>query len=135
MIKPAGIRAALVAAIPSFSANPDKLTVFIDQGSIAATGTASLSFEYRYVCNVLVMDFAGNADDVFIALVAWVRENQPDLVTNVDERTNGITYEIDILDNATADVSIRLLLTESVVVSVDDAGRRLVTHVDDSADT
>ncbi|HWX12869.1 MAG TPA: phage tail protein [Trinickia sp.] len=133
MIKPASVRAALVAAIPSLAAEPDKLTVFIDQGSIAATGTRSLSFEYRYVCHVLVLDFAGEADDVFIALVEWARKHQPDLVTSIDERSNGITYEIDILDNATADVSVKLHLTESVVVSIGADGTRAVTHVDDSA--
>lgn len=134
MIKPASLRAALVAAIPSLRINPDALTVFIDRGSIAATGSHTLSFEYRYVCNALLLDFAGEADDVFIALVAWVRENQPDLVTNLDERANGITYEIDILSNATVDISIKLALTESVVVSVDTEGKRTVTHVNDAAE-
>ncbi|MFL9888968.1 phage tail protein [Paraburkholderia agricolaris] len=134
MIKPASLRAALVAAIPSLKVNPDALTVFIDRGSIAATGAHSLSFEYSYVCNALLLDFAGEADDVFIALVAWVRENQPDLVTNLDERANGITYEIDILNNATVDISIKLTLTESVVVSVDPDGKRTVTHVNDAAE-
>lgn len=134
MIKPASLRAALVAAIPSLKVNPDALTVFIDRGSIAATGGRSLSFEYRYLCNALLLDFAGEADDVFIALVAWVRENQPDLVTNLDERANGITYEIDILSNSTVDISIKLTLTESVVVSVDADGKRTVTHVDDAAE-
>ncbi|MFL9898547.1 phage tail protein [Paraburkholderia fungorum] len=134
MIKPASLRAALVAAISSLKINPDALTVFIDRGSIAATGSRSLSFEYRYVCNALLLDFAGEADDVFIALVAWVRENQPDLVTNADERANGITYEIDILSNATVDISIKLTLTESVVVSIDGEGKRTVTHVDDAAE-
>jgi hypothetical protein len=132
MIKPASLRAALAAAIPSLTADPDKLSVFIDQGSIVATGTASLSFEYRYVCNVLMLDFTGDSDDLFIALVEWVRAYQPDLATNLDERSNGITYEIDILDNASADVSIKLQLTESVVVSADADGKRTVTHVDDS---
>lgn len=135
MIKPASLRAALVAAIDSLAANPDKLTVFIDQGSIAATGTRSLSFEYRYTCNVLLMDFAGDADNIFIAIVEWVRQNQPDLVTNVDERSNGITYEIDILNNATVDVSIKLQLTESIAVSTGADGTRTVEHVDDSAES
>lgn len=132
MIKPASLRSAIAAAVPSLDANPDKLTVFIDQGTIAATGSKGLSFEYRYVCNVLLLDFAGDSDDLFIALLDWVRHNQPDLVLNYDERSNGIAYEIDILDNATADVSIKLQLTESVVVTVDADGKRTVEHVDDS---
>lgn len=97
MIKPASLRAAIVAAIPSLAADPDKLTVFIDTGSIAATGAKSLSFEYRYTCNVILLDFAGDSDDLFIAIVGWVRQYQNDLVDNPDERANGITYEVDIL--------------------------------------
>ncbi|MDR5797442.1 MULTISPECIES: phage tail protein [unclassified Caballeronia] len=132
MIKPASLRAALVAAIPTLAENPDKLTVFIDQGSLAATGTISSSFEYRYVLNVIVLDFAGDADDLFIAIVDWVRKYQSDLVSNFDQRSNGITFEIDILDNATADVSIKLQMTESVVVGTGPTGERTVTHIDDS---
>ncbi|RQR78690.1 phage tail protein [Burkholderia sp. Bp9015] len=132
MIKSASLRSALVAAIPDLATNADKLTVFVDQGSIAAKGTKSLSFEYRYVCNVLLLDFGGDPDDVFIAVLEWARKNQPDLVTNWDQRSTGITYEIDILNNVTADVSIKLQLTESVVVRTDEDGRRIVTHVDDS---
>lgn len=132
MIKPASLRHALAAAILTLKQNPDKLTVFIDQGSIAATGTRSSSFEYRYVLNVLLLDYAGDADDIFIALIDWVRQHQVNLVSNDDERTSGITFEIDMLGNATVDVSIKLQLTESIVVSVDESGVRSVTHVDDS---
>jgi hypothetical protein len=135
MIKPASLRAAIVAAIPSLSADPDKLTVFIDTGSIAATGAKSLSFEYRYTCNVMLLDFAGDSDDLFIAIVGWVRQYQNDLVDNPDERANGITYEVDILDNATADVSVKLQLTESVVVKTADDGTRTIKRIDDSAVT
>lgn len=130
MIKPASVRRALVAAIPTLAYNPDKLTIFIDQGFIAATGARSSSFEYRYVLNVLLLDYAGDADDIFIALIDWVRQHQEDLVSNDDERSSGMTFEIDVLDNATADVSIKLHLTENVVVSVDENGVRSVTHID-----
>jgi hypothetical protein len=134
MIKPASLRAALVAAIPPLATDPDRLNVFIDQGSIAATGTQTLSFEYRYVVNVLVLDFAGDSDLVMIALVEWARANQPDLVTNVDARSNGITFEVDILNNSTVDLSIKMQLSESVVVSTDASGKRTIEHVDDAAD-
>jgi hypothetical protein len=132
MNKPASLRAAIEAAIPSLQASPEKLTVFIDHGSIVSTGAKGLSFEYRYVCHVLLLDFGGDPDGLFIAILEWVRANQPDLVLNPDEREHGITYEIDILDNATSDVSIKLQLTESVVVKVADDGTRTVEHVDDS---
>ncbi|MFP6562374.1 phage tail protein [Paraburkholderia sp. B3] len=132
MIKPASLRAAIVRAIPSLAANPDKLTVFIDAGSIAATSARSLSFEYRYTCNVMLLDFAGDSDELFVAIVEWTRAYQADLFLNPDERANGITYEVDILDNATVDVSVKLQLTESVVVRRADDGTRTIEHVDDS---
>jgi hypothetical protein len=132
MIKPASLRAAIVRAIPSLAANPDKLTVFIDAGSIAATSARSLSFEYRYTCNVMLLDFAGDSDELFVAIVEWTRAYQADLFLNPDERANGVTYEVDILDNATADVSVKLQLTESVVVRQADDGTRAIEHVDDS---
>ena len=123
---------ALIAAIPSLEAEPDKLAVFIDQGSIVATGTRSLSFEYRYTAHALVMDFAGDADEVFVALIEWARENQSDLVTIPDEREHGITFEVDILNHATADLSIKLELTESVAVTTGPDGNRVIEHVDDT---
>jgi len=132
MIKPASLRAAIVAAIPVLKAAPENLTVFIDQGSIAATGARSPSFEYRYTCNVMLLDFTGDSDDLFIAIVEWARRYQSDLFTNADQRANGIAYEVDILANATADVSVKLQLTESVVVKVGEDGSRTITHVDDS---
>lgn len=135
MIKPASLRAAIVNAIPSLAADPDKLTVFIDTGSIAATGAKSLSFEYRYTCNVILLDFAGDSNDLFIAIMGWVREYENELVNNPDMRANGITFEVDILDNATADVSVKLQLTESVVVKTAEDGTHTVTHIDDSAVT
>ncbi|MFP3183960.1 MAG: phage tail protein [Paraburkholderia sp.] len=134
MIKPASLRTALVVAIPSLATDPDRLNVFIDQGSIAATGTQTPSFEYRYVVNVLVLDFAGDSDLVMIALAEWARANQPDLVTNADARSSGITFEVDILNNSTVDLSIRMQLSESVVVSTDASGKRTIEHVDDAVD-
>ena len=135
MNKPDSVRAAIVAAYPALASEPEKLTVFIDNGSIAATGTVSASFEYRYQLHILVLDFAGDADVVMIALIEWARTNQPDLVTNADQRASGITFEADILNNATCDLSIKMQLTESVVVKTNAAGERTIKHVDDSLET
>ena len=82
MIKPDSLRQALVAAIPSLGTEPGALTVLVEQGSIATTGTLTPSFEYRYTAHVLATNFSGDTDPVFVAVVEWVRKNQPDLVTN-----------------------------------------------------
>ena len=98
--------------------------MLVEQGSIATTGTLTPSFEYRYTAHVLATNFSGDTDPVFVAVVEWVRKNQPDLVTNPAAR--GITFEVGVRDPATADLSIRLALTESVNVAT--AGRPARDH-------
>ncbi|TCW81009.1 phage tail protein [Burkholderia sp. SRS-46] len=134
MIKPNSLRAALADALPQLAAAPDLLAVFINDGHIVATGTHTPSFEYRYECEILIRDFIGSADDVMIAVVEWSRANQPDLVTNADQRRDGMTFVADILANNAVDLAVKLKLTESVVVGVNEDGGRTVEHVDDSAE-
>lgn len=60
MNKPQSLRRALNSAVPYVRDNPDKLHLFVDNGSVVATGAASLSREYRYTLNVVVVDFSGD---------------------------------------------------------------------------
>jgi hypothetical protein len=131
MNKPGSLRAAIAAAVPDLEANPDKFLVFADEGGIAATGTKSLSFEYRYTLNMILMDYAGDADTVMIALLAWVKRNQPELVHNFDKQKDGITFEVDHLNNTTCDLSIKLRLTESVKVTTGPDGTHTAFHLDE----
>ncbi|CAN7192408.1 phage tail protein [Trinickia sp. LjRoot230] len=131
MNKAISLRRALTEAAPSLAVDPDKLLVFIDAGNIVGTGAPSLSFNYVYTLNVIIEDFAGDADTLFVALMAWVRRYQPDILNNDDLRQSAIAFEVDQLTQTTADLSIKLKLTESVVVSVDASGARTVKHVDE----
>jgi hypothetical protein len=128
MIKPASLRAAIAAAVPDLAANPDKFLVFADAGALASVATGSLSFEYRYTLNLILTDFAGDADLVMIALLGWVHLNQPDLFNNPATRSSAITFEVDHLNNATCDLSIKLPLTESVRVTIGADGKLVITH-------
>lgn len=128
MIKPASLRAAIAAAVPDLAANPDKFHVFADAGALAAVGTGSLSFEYRYTLNLILTDFADDADLVMIALLGWVHRNQPDLLNNPTTRSSAITFEVDHLNNATCDLSIKLPLSESVRVTTGADGKPVITH-------
>lgn len=128
MIKPASLRAAIAAAVPDLAANPDKFLVFADAGALAAAGTKSLSFEYRYTLNLILTDFAGDPDAVMIALLAWVQRNQSDLLNNPSTRSSAITFEVDHLNNTTCDLSIKLPLAESVMVTIGADGRPIAKH-------
>jgi hypothetical protein len=129
MNKANSFRAALAAAVPSLATDPDKLLVFIDGGRVIATDAPSLSFEYRFTLNVMLLDFAGDADLVFVALIAWVKANQPDLIANETTRKDGIAFEAEQLTNDTCDLSIKLQLSESVVVGTDELGAQKITHI------
>ncbi|MYM70530.1 phage tail protein [Pseudoduganella sp. FT55W] len=129
MNKPGSLRAAIAAAAPELKTSPDKFNVFIDGGTIVSISTSMPSFEYRCTINLILLDFAGDADQVFIALLAWVRTNQPDLMDNDTLRQSAIKFEVDHLNNETCDISITLPLTESVRVTRDAAGAYQVQHL------
>ncbi len=131
MNKPNSLRAHLLAAVPELHKNPDRLLVFIDNGTIRSTAAHGLSFEYSYTLNVILTDFAGHPDAVAIPLLAWVMVNQHELLANQEKGKTAIAFEADVLDNSKVDLSIKLPLTERVIVKKQAAGALDVTHPDE----
>lgn len=74
MNKPQSLRRALNSAVPYVRDNPDKLHLFVDNGTVVATGAASLSWEYRYTLNVVVVDFSGDQGLLMAPVLAWLRK-------------------------------------------------------------
>ena len=116
MLKPKSLRHALNNAVPVLKDNPEMLRIFIDSGVIAATLAASLSFENRYTLNVMVTDFRGDLDLLLVPVEAWLRENQPDIMTTDEGKKHGFTYIADINNDESHDISISLKLTERTTV-------------------
>jgi hypothetical protein len=129
MYKPKSLRAHLKAAIADLTRNPDKLLIFADEGNTVATGTNSLSFEYRYKLDIIITDYSGDADAVMVALLAWVQIHQRDLLDNAELRKSGIGFNVDFNNHETIDLSIKLALTERVVVKEAGTGRLEVRHL------
>lgn len=128
MLKPDDLRAALTAAIPALQTDPDRLQLYIDQGSVACTGAPGLSFEYRYTLTVLLLDFAGHPDAVFAPMLAWLARNQPDLLQAWYADRKGVPFEADILDPGKVDMQISLPLSESVGVTPREGGGFDLVH-------
>lgn len=128
MRKPESLRALLLASVPGLADKPENLSMFIDKGRVAARLTGSLSFEYRYTVNIVVQDFAGDVDALFVPLLAWVADRQTDLLERDGQEP--FSFESEILDGDCADVSIDLELTERVLVARTDDGL-VVTHLDE----
>lgn len=132
MNKPASLRRLLEAAVPQFKRDPDKLHIFLDEGNVMATAAPSLSFEYHYLLNAIVTDYPGHPDTLMVPILAWLKVNQPEMLLNRDKMREGFSFEADILNHKTVDISIKLRLTERVGVKDDPAtGTRTITHYDE----
>ncbi|MGF6141372.1 phage tail protein [Pseudomonas laurylsulfatiphila] len=132
MKKPDSLRALLRTAIPQLKRDPDKLHIFLDEGNIIATAANSLSFEYQYILNAIVTDYEGHPDTLMVPILGWLKINQPEMMLNRDKMREGFTFEAEILNTKTADLSIKLRLTERVAVTDDPAtGQRTIKHLDE----
>ncbi|BED29113.1 phage tail protein [Escherichia coli] len=119
MNKPQSLRHALNKAVPYVRNNPDKLHLFVDNGSLVATGASSMSWEYRYTLNVVIEDFSGDQNLLMAPVLLWLRDNQSDAINNPALREKLFTFEVDILRNDVCDISLNLQLTERVLVSTE----------------
>lgn len=128
MKKPEGLKRMLIEAVPQLRRAPESLSMFIDKGRIAARATGSLSFEHRYTLNIVVQDFGGDVDMLFVPLLAWIAEQQPDLLDRGEQEP--FSFESELLDDDCSDLSIFVELTERVRVERTPEGLK-VTHLDD----
>ncbi|WP_248858994.1 phage tail protein [Lelliottia sp. AC1] len=119
MNKPQSLRSALNKAVPYVRDNPDKLHLFVDNGSLVATGAQSMSWEYRYTLNVVIEDFSGDQNLLMAPVLLWLNANQTDAINNPQLREKLCTFEVDILRNDACDISLNLQLTERVLVNAD----------------
>ena len=108
MNKPQSLRHALNQAVPYVRNNPDKLHLFVDNGSLVATGASSMSWEYRYTLNVVIEDFSGDQNLLMAPVLLWLRDNQPDAINNPALREKLFTFEVDILRNDVCDISLKV---------------------------
>ncbi len=129
MIKPISLRTALIEALPHLKREPDKLLISIDQGQVIATGAPSLSFEYRYQLNVILTDYAGSANTVMAALLAWAKRHQLELLSTPGQPS--LSFEVDFLHHGSCDLSITLALTERVIVTHDKEGLPHIEHANE----
>ena len=128
MNKPESLRAHLLANVAEFKHNPDRLLIFVDNGKVRCTAAHTLSFEYSFDLQIILTEFAGHPDSVFLPILAWLSVNQSELLENLDKVKNGIQFEADILDKEKVDLSITLALTEKVIVGKDAQGNTTVKH-------
>ncbi len=122
MLKPNTLRAALIEAVPVLHDNPAMLRLWVDKGRNTATLSSSLSFEKQFSLNIAVSGFNDDIDTLFVPVMAWLRDNQPDILTTEAGRNGSFSWSLVTNDDATQEVTIVLQLTERTkVTEVDGA--------------
>lgn len=122
MKKPEQIRELLEQHSLLIKTNPDKLHIFIEDGDILTTAAKSLSFEYQYKLNIVILDYAESIDCLMVPVIAWMYVHQNEKMGNSDLRQDAIKLEIEQLNNQSCDIGITLSLTERVIVQNGDNG-------------
>lgn len=121
MLKPNSLRNALAEAVPALHGNPDMLSMSMTNGNILATLADSLSFEKQYTLNLAVTGFSGDWNELLVPIVAWLRENQPDIMTTDEGQKRGFTFASEIGSDGSILFRISLLLTERTLVNEVDS--------------
>ena len=119
------LRTHLLASVPEIRNSPEKMEIFVDKGDVAVRA-GSLSFEYSYTASLWVQDFSASVDKLLVPVLAWIAANQPDLFEKGDRKP--FTFQSDLLDAETCDISISINLTELVRVEQQAKGLK-VTHL------
>ena len=129
MLKLNSLKALLMQCLPAdLARDPKRLTVLAENGTVVNTGTASLSFEWRYTARVIVLDYAGHPDAVIVPIIAWMKRNQSEQMDNPDTRVNAIKFRVEPLTTTSIDFGIELQLTERAIVKPDPAAPPDTTH-------
>lgn len=127
MKKPQSLRDHLTAAVVDLRTNPERLLVFIERGTLRSTIAPGSAFEYSYQLKLVVTDFAGHPDAIMVPLLAWIRREQSELLTNIANR-EAIGFEAELVDNGAVDLVITLPLTERVGVKLGEDGKVTTEH-------
>ncbi|CFQ86574.1 phage tail protein [Yersinia frederiksenii] len=127
MLKPKLLRQALTDSLPLLQTNPERLKMFVDGGRIVSTLAPSLSFENQYTLTLFIEDFPDDVDYLFVPILAWLREHQPDIMATEEKRRTGFIHKVDVMSDVLSDIRIDLQLTERAIVKEVD-GALHVNH-------
>ena len=90
----------------------------------AQSDESNQHFELNYTADLLLLNFAGNADVLIFILLNWLDKDQP------FRSSNAFSLTADVIDDKTADINIKIPLRETIKVRHDADGVSLV-HQDE----
>ena len=131
MQKPKLLRQAIERVLPEIAENPEKLTMFVQQGAILSN-KGTLSHSKNYTLTLLITDFTSDLDVLETAIIHWLQIHQPDILGAGQTEQNSFQFDVDILNHDSADVLYQLKLSERVVVLRDEQTEEL--HISHAAE-
>lgn len=132
MNKTDSLRAALDASSHWLRTHPDKLLVFAEDGHISARLGGSTSYEVVYTLNLIATDFPEDPATLIVPILRWLAVNQPEALLNQQNGNRVIEFDADILNHTTIDLSLKLQLTERVIITTDpNTGAVSATYADE----
>lgn len=117
MRKLSDLRNHILANVPHLKRNPDKLLTFIEDGNIEYWQGANLSHSYTLPVRLIVTDYAGEVDEIIIPILSWLQYREPGL-----DPSNTLSFEAELLNNNSYDISVTVNITERVIVKATEAG-------------
>ena len=127
MEKPALLRAEIEKHLPEIKNNPEKLTLFVQNGRVSGN-KHTLGHEVRYTLALMIDGYTGDTGILNAVILNWARRHQPDLLAPGRVPDNAYRLEADILDNQSCDLLIELALSERITVTADNNGQVTVRH-------
>lgn len=127
MEKPALLRAEIEKHLPEIKNNPEKLTLFVQNGRVFGN-KHTLGHEVRYTLALMIDGYTGDTGILNAVILNWARSHQPDLLAPGRVPDNAYRLEADILDNRSCDLLIELALSERITVTADHSGQVTVRH-------
>lgn len=117
MLKPTTLQSALINAVPELRDNPAMLRLWVDKGKNVATLATSLSFEKAFNLNVAIRGYSGDIDTLFVPVMAWLRDNQPDIFSPNAAQQGRFSWTLSSNSDGTQDLLMVLQLTERTQVN------------------
>lgn len=105
----------------------DKLLTFAEGGrltSYAGMAHQNSNIALSYTAHCVVTDYAGDHLQLLFLVSRWLDQAEPGHVPDA------LAFHVDILDHQTADISVKIPLTESIDVKQEAAGTWLTPMPD-----
>lgn len=120
MQKPASLRAALTAALPELRQEPDRLSLWVEDGAVRTRQTASQGFAFEYPLSVLLREVKTDIAIAVHAINRWLRRHQPDLLAA--NKAESFKFETDIISEGVSDILFTVQLIENVAITDAEGG-------------